>query len=322
MSDDKALPVNPDGGPAREGKTPTRRDFLKIAAAAGVVAGAALPAVLSGQKKKTAITTPTIHCGDATQASIYLNVCAPAGGTGLPAGFSIQWMTAADYAANGDAWYLSEDPRLCKASFSGNAHLSRYNLAAGECAAVNIGELLFDNGASTNCPDALECDTDYVFRAFGHATSTYNRSDFTGNRTCSTLSCSDLPPGECTYTQGYWKTHGPVPTGNNLNEWPVTSLTLGTVAYTDLQLQSIFDTPAAGNGLIVLAHQLIAAKLNVANGADGTDVAASIAAADALIGGLVVPPVGSGSLAPSATSELVTALTNYNEGATGPGHCV
>jgi hypothetical protein len=70
-----------------------------------------------------------------------------------------------------------------------------------------------------------------------------------------------------------------------------------------------------------LAHQLIAAKLNVANGADDTAVAAGIAAADALIGGLVVPPVGSGSLASSATSALTETLTSYNEGLIGPGHC-
>jgi hypothetical protein len=93
------------------------------------------------------------------------------------------------------------------------------------------------------------------------------------------------------------------------------------VLYSDLQLQAIFDAPAKGNGLIALAHQLIAAKLNVAKGADGTAVAATIVAADALIGGLVIPPVGSGYLAPSATSALTEALADYNEGATGPGHC-
>ncbi|HKH61931.1 MAG TPA: hypothetical protein VKA49_13915, partial [Flavitalea sp.] len=152
-----------------------------------------------------------------------------------------------------------------------------------------------------------------------HASNTLQRSDFTSTKSCNTLECRS---GEgCTLTQGYWKTHGPIPAGNNVNEWDVTELTLGTVLYTDLQLQSIFDTPAAGNGLIALAHQLIAAKLNIANGSDPTDIAAAIAAADALIGGLVIPPVGAGSLPASATSSLITALANYNEGATGPGHC-
>jgi hypothetical protein len=101
----------------------------------------------------------------------------------------------------------------------------------------------------------------------------------------------------------------------------VTSLTVGTVTYTDLELQAIFNTPAQGNGLISLAHQLIAAKLNIANGADGSAVAATIAAADALISGSVVPPVGAGSLPSSTTSSLTTTLDSYNNGLIGPGHC-
>src|SRR5206468_2504671 len=70
-----------------------------------------------------------------------------------------------------------------------------------------------------------------------------------------------------------------------------------------------------------LAHQLIAAKLNVAQGASPTAVASAIASADALIGALVVPPIGSGFLKPSATSALTDALDAYNSGTTGPGHC-
>jgi hypothetical protein len=185
--------------------------------------------------KKTKMDVPAISCGAATQTSIEITVTA--GATGAPAGFSLQWMTAADYEANGYQWYLSEDTRLCKASFSGNANLSRYNLAANGSATVSVGEFLFDNGASTNCDGALVCGTPYVFRAFAHANSSLNRSDFTPNLTCSTLACHH--DEGCTFTQGYWKTHGPIPTGNNVNTWPVTSLTLGTVTYTDLQLQAI-----------------------------------------------------------------------------------
>jgi hypothetical protein len=277
---------------------------------------------------KNKMSTPTIDCGVSTQSSIEIIVTA--GATGAPAGFSLQWVTAAQYAAGPDGilgtaddntWPASDDTQLCKGSFSGNANLSRYNLAPYESVTVNVGEFLFDNGASSNCTEALECGTDYVFRAFAHASASLNRSDFTPNHTCSTLSCGGGDTGGCTFTQGYWKTHGPVPTGNNENEWPVTNLTLGTVNYTDLELQAILDTPANGNGLIALAHQLIAAKLNIANGADGTDAAQCIAAADALIGGLVIPPVGGGSLSAGATSSLTACLTSYNEGQTGPGHC-
>jgi hypothetical protein len=273
--------------------------------------------VASKPAPKSKMDVPTITCGTSTETSI--NIIVTAGATGAPAGFSLQWMKLNDYVTNGNQWYASDDPRLCKGSFSGNANLSRYELGPDESVTVNVGEFLFDEGASTNCPDGLVCETQYVFRCFAHANSTLQRSDFSANLICSTRDC-DTDPG-CTYTQGFWKTHGPIPTGSNTNVWPVNNLTLGTVNYTDLQLQSIFDTPAGGNGLIALAHQLIAAKLNIANGSDGAAIAADIAAADALIGGLVIPPVGAGFLSPASTSALITALTNYNEGATGPGHC-
>ena len=169
----------------------------------------------------------------------------------------------------------------------------------------------------------MDCDTQYAFRAFAHANSSLNRSDFSSITTCTTAPCGGGCGEGCTFTRGYWKTHGPVGcvTGNNTDVWPVASLVLGTVTYTDLQLCSILNTPAGGNGLLALAHQLIAAKLNIANGADATAIASAIASADALIGSLIIPPVGSGFLAPSATSALVNTLTNYNEGKTGPGHC-
>jgi hypothetical protein len=275
----------------------------------------------SGAKNK--MSTPTITCGGSTQDSI--NVIVTAGPTGAPAGFSLQWMTADDYAANGYQWFDSSDERLCKGSFSGNANLSRYELGPNESISVNVGEFLFDNGASTNCSGELVCGTDYVFRAFAHASNSLNRSDFSPDHTCSTLEC-DIDPAGCTYTQGYWKTHGPVPVGNNNYVWPASvqsgGMTLGTVNYTAAQLLAIFNTPAAGNGAISLAHQLIAAKLNIANGTPAPAVVTNaIAAADGLIGGLVIPPVGAGSLPSSSTSGLTGTLASYNEGAIGPGHC-
>jgi len=106
---------------------------------------------------------------------------------------------------------------------------------------------------------------------------------------------------DCTLTQGFWKNHA--------DAWPVTSLMLGSVSYDQAQLLEILETPPKGNGLIALAHQLIAAKLNVAAGAS---TPGSLAEADALIGALVVPPVGAGYLAPSVTSALNDAIDRFN----------
>jgi hypothetical protein len=100
--------------------------------------------------------------------------------------------------------------------------------------------------------------------------------------------------------------------------WPVQSLTLGTVTYSESQLCAILNTPVVGNGLIDLAHQLIAAELNIANGADPSSIQATIDLANAMIGNLVV---GTDTLPTSQTSPLVAALDAFNTGTTGPGHC-
>jgi hypothetical protein len=130
------------------------------------------------------------------------------------------------------------------------------------------------------------------------------------------LVCTSEAVDGCTYTIGFWKNHPAA--------WPVSSLTLGTVTYSKAQLLSILKRPVRGNGLVALAHQLIAAKLNIENGASApSNVVSDIAAADALIGSLVVPPVGSGSLGTNATAPLVQSLDLYNNGLAvdGPPHC-
>lgn len=278
----------------------------------------ALPVFAAAPKPK--MSTPRVACAGAGDANLFVSVTA--GTTGAPAGFSLQWTTEHEFNnLFGGIWPASDTTvGFCKASFSGNAFGSRYNLSPNESTTVEIGDFLFDSGASTTCAQPLACGATYVFRAFAHADSTRQRSDFTTpNLSCATTPCE--PTGGCTLTQGYWKTHGPIPTGNNSNMWPVTELALGNVTYTELQLQAILDKPAQGNGLIALAHQLIAAKLNVANGADSTSIAAAIASADAMVGNLVVPPVGGSSLPTSVTSSLTSALDGYNNGLTGPGHC-
>jgi hypothetical protein len=84
---------------------------------------------------------------------------------------------------------------------------------------------------------------------------------------------------------------------------------------------AILDNPAQGNGLVILAHQLIAAKLNIANGADPSAVQQAVTDADNMIGVLVAPPIGNGYLPPDQTGDLTETLTEYNEGTIGPGHC-
>lgn len=201
--------------------------ILALACACLIGAGFA-----QNKKKVSKITTPTLACGESTSETITIQITAPLGGTGMPAGFSIQWMTAEDFY-NGTSenapgqWPTDSDAAaaagiLCKGSFSGNANLTNWNLLAGESRDITIGTLqeLIENsqlpgggpsgGVSSSCPGELMCDTDYVFRAFGHATNTLFRSDFTPTLTCSTDTClEEQPDSFCSFTQGGWGSNCP-----------------------------------------------------------------------------------------------------------------
>ena len=102
---------------------------------------------------------------------------------------------------------------------------------------------------------------------------------------CSTSPCAG--GSGCTYTQGYWKNHP--------NAWPAQNVILGTINYTQAQLIQILNQPASGNGLVSLAHQLIAAKLDIGTGADASAVQSAVNSADILIGTLIVPQLATGS---------------------------
>jgi YVTN family beta-propeller protein len=78
----------------------------------------------------------------------------------------------------------------------------------------------------------------------------------------------------CPQGQGFWKNHP--------DAWPVTTLTLGSQTYTQTALLTLFDTPPRGDASLILAHQLIAAKLNVANGSNPAPISSTIADADNL----------------------------------------
>ena len=113
----------------------------------------------------------------------------------------------------------------------------------------------------------------------------------------------------CVLAAGYWKNH---------DQWPVNQLQLGNRTYNRQELQSILGQPLGHNYLVFLARLEIAAKLNIANGANGTCIEQTLAAADALIGNLVIPPVGNGSL---RFTPYVRTLGLYNGGGLCAPHC-
>jgi hypothetical protein len=124
--------------------------------------------------------------------------------------------------------------------------------------------------------------------------------------------CCDDGDG-CTLTQGYWKNHYDGAQNESQDiPWPISEDTLLCGA----TWLSILDTPPAGDGWYILAHQYIAAKLNVASGASTTpEVDQALLDAAALLEG------NCGGLAPNQVSALATVLDEYNNGEIGPGHC-
>lgn len=107
----------------------------------------------------------------------------------------------------------------------------------------------------------------------------------------------------CTLTQGYWKNHQP---------WPIADAGLCGASWDD-----ILHTPPKGDAWYIVAHQWIAATLNVASGAAVTPEVQ--AALDAAEGYLADCEISKDEKADAlAASEL---LDDYNNGAVGPGHC-
>jgi hypothetical protein len=111
----------------------------------------------------------------------------------------------------------------------------------------------------------------------------------------------------CPQGQGYWKKHA--------NLWTVNSLMLGSVTYTKAQLIGILNSPTTGDASIILAKQLIAALLNLANGSSPVPICGTIADANDALNACTVPC----GVNPSSTSGQrmirdATVLDSYNNG--------
>jgi hypothetical protein len=223
-------------------------------------------------------------------------------------------MDQSAFLANGGVWPAQETSEVGAAEFTGAPTLNTFGgqyttfqLGPNETVRIEIGDLFQETGVEGDV-DELNYGSRYYFTAFG-----LDELGNKGSELSVTVNSSTTNSTNCTYTIGYWKNHTEL--------WPVTDLTLGTVNYTAAELLSILNQPVEGNGLVSLAHQLIGALLNIANGADPSAAQSAIDDANALIDGLVVPPVGAGYLDPSLTSDLTQTLDDYNNGIIGPGHC-
>lgn len=136
-----------------------------------------------------------------------------------------------------------------------------------------------------------------------------------GPNGCHVVATASVQQFKCPLTQGFWKNHP--------SAWPVTSLTLGRQTYTQAELLTILTTPVGSGGSadasLILADQLIAAKLNITNGS--APIGATVAAADALLGGFAGKlPYGvtPSSVTGQAMTNNANTLDSYNNGQLTP----
>lgn len=170
------------------------------------------------------------------------------------------------------------------------------------------------NGGSNGASSAASASS----QASSAASSSSNGSGGTGGTTGGNGS-------GCTRTQGFW---GNSPAGEALliELVGMSGMQLGNINYSAAQLDDILDQPVQGNALVNLAHQLIAAKLNVLNGTDDSQIADEIEDADDLIANRGIPPVGN-VVVPSNTVlgqlmvDVAGELDDYNNGELNVPHC-
>jgi hypothetical protein len=97
---------------------------------------------------------------------------------------------------------------------------------------------------------------------------------------------------------------------------------LGSQTYTKAELLNILNNPGGGDASMILAVQLIAAKLNIANGSDPAPVSSTITHADSLLGmfnGKLPYKVKPSSPTGQMMVNDAKTLDNYNNGLLTPG---
>ncbi len=125
-----------------------------------------------------------------------------------------------------------------------------------------------------------------------------------------------------TYTIGYWKTHPgamadllPIRLGASGGEKSV------MISTTSQAVSILKMTGGASNGIVKLYAQLLAAKLNYANGADKSAVAAVMGTADSFLASHNAADWAALSSAErNNVLSWMTTLDRYNNGIIGPGH--
>jgi hypothetical protein len=176
---------------------------------------------------------------------------------------------------------------------------------------------LFSGSGSVSYTKTFRCDEDKGT----HDNTATIRETGRSDDARVTVTCTPPPDDGCTLTQGYWKTHsayGPAPYDST---WALIGEDTAFFSSGKTWYQAINTSSAGGNAYYILAHQYIAAKLNLAGGTSSTPaVAAALAGAEAFYAAYTPSSTLSKTVRAQAIGYAET-LGAYNEGGIGPGHC-
>jgi hypothetical protein len=133
----------------------------------------------------------------------------------------------------------------------------------------------------------------------------------------------------CTLTQGYWKTHSKYgPASKPDATWNLLPGGAGpdTVFFkSGASWITVFRTAPAGNAYYNLAHQYMAARLNLLAGAAApANVTSAVSSATSLFETYTPAQIGALKGSNSVRQQFISlaeTLGAYNEGQIGPGHC-
>jgi hypothetical protein len=267
--------------------------------AADVDCGVTLPHVLAAGATLECDYSATGLAGTETLNTATVTTSAgPEGGSGTAV---IDWTAASvtetdecvDVSdTNGDV--LGTDTEIC----AGDADKTfNYSLDFGTGSEADV---VLQCGENTHVNTATSVTND---------TATEDTSSWTVD---ATVEC-DLG---CTLTQGYWKTHsreGPAPYDD---AWALLGAAQEDTVFfsSGKTYYQVLWTAPKGNPDYILAHQYIAAQLNMLNGASTpANVQTAFDAATAYFSG--------GTASRSTILGWASLLDQYNNGIVGPGHC-
>lgn len=273
-----------------------------------------------------------------------------------PLGASMGWVGAGlairetPLAALGDrVWF---DTNMDGIQDDGEAGAPGVTVELRDCAGNLLGSMLTDANGNYLFDGLMPGDykvnfvkpEGYTFtlQDIGANDAVDSDADATGATACTTLDAGETDltidaglfvvgqPG-CSLTIGFWKTHaGFGPQADVVT--PLLPILLGdaggmktvnvnsaAMAVSILQMK---DYGGGKNGIAKLYAQMLGAKLNLANGADGSDIAAAIADADEFLATHNHLDWTSLSKSQKAmVNGLMSLFDDYNNGLVGPGHC-